>query len=77
MKNDTKKNELSSVSLNSYEEYTEGTKLAVFYMDKSHTNIGSLGYTLNDFLLEKVIVKVIFTQGTSKDHDSYHVFYKE
>lgn len=76
-KNDSDRNELSNGKLNSYEENLEGTKLAVFYMDTKYLIIGDTNWTLNGFLLKKNVVKVVFMQGISKEHDSYHVFYKD
>ncbi|MFY0519362.1 hypothetical protein ACOMCU_16265 [Lysinibacillus sp. UGB7] len=76
-RNDSNRTELSNVKLNSYEENLEGTKLAVFYMDKGNVIINGSNWDLNGFLLKKNVVKVVFTQGTSKEHDSYHVFYKD
>ncbi|MFJ7954193.1 hypothetical protein ACIQZG_22075 [Lysinibacillus sp. NPDC096418] len=77
MKNDSNKTELSNIKLNSYEENLEGTKLAVFYNDKGNVIIDGSNWDLNGFLHKKNVVKVVFAQGTSKGHDSYHVFYKD
>jgi len=52
-------------------------KLAVFYMDKAYVTIDGISWPLNTFLTKKNVVKVLFTQGICKEHDSYHVFYKE
>lgn len=52
-------------------------KLAVFYMDKQCTQIDGSGWSLNGFLQKKNVTKVLFMQGKTKEHDSYHVFYKD
>lgn len=58
------------------QQLNNGEKLAVFYMDKQHTQICGSSWSLNGFLEKKNVTKVIFMQGKTKDQDSYHVFYK-
>lgn len=52
-------------------------KLIIFY--NGTTNLRGGGWNLNDFLNHEnhSIQEVVFMQGYNKEHDSYHIWYKE